>query len=288
MKKLLCALLVCALCACALSACGRKQAADGTSEAGETAPERAVESEQTPVPEEGSHGEVDQSKALLEEMPTVPPVESVDEGDMPAGADAGASDDYFSVDDLINQPGQEFETYDEAAAQETHDQPAVSVIDPNTLSFSAMVDSSLGFTFNYPTGWENIPGVYTVCYREPVEPGDFPARVSISAKKLVHTPEGTVVMDELTAFVRAIYKQYDAKTFQLGSANSQDTFLGKKAYSNTYLAYSGDTEVKGFIIGRAFGKTMVVFHFCASYEDYTAMESVMRYMLKSVQLVEEE
>ena len=84
------------------------------------------------------------------------------------------------------------------------------------------------------------------------------------------------------------YKQYDAKTFQLGSANSQDTFLGKKAYSNTYLAYSGDTEVKGFIIGRAFGKTMVVFHFCASYEDYTAMESVMRYMLKSVQLVEEE
>ena len=287
----MCVLLPCATCACALSGCG-----GGSGDAGKTSSSAAQGApEVTAVPEEGSHGEEDQSKALLEEMPTVPPVQSVDDGDLPAGAEAdegakeaGASDDYFSVDDLINQPSQEFETYDEAAAQETHDQPAVSVIDPNTLSFSAMVDSSLGFTFNYPTGWENIPGVYTVCYREPVEPGDFPARVSISAKKLVHTPEGTVVVDELTAFVRAIYKQYDAKTFQLGQANSQDTFLGKKAYSNTYLAYSGETEVKGFIIGRAFGKTMVVFHFCASYEDYTAMESVMRYMLKSVQLVEKE
>ncbi len=284
MKKLMCALLVCVLCACALTGCGRKAPVSDDAPAAESKP--TAEPGETPVPDEGSHGEEDQSK-VLEEMPTVPPAVSLEGGDTPADAGDRSSDDYFSVDDLLNQPSQEFETYDEAEAQEAHDQTGVSVIDPNTYSFSAMPDTTLGFTFNYPTGWQSIPGIYTICYREPVESGDYPARVSVSAKKLVHTPEGSAVMDELTAFVRAIYKQYDAKTFQLGTARSDDTFMGKKAYSNTYLAYSGETEVKGFIIGRAVGKVMYVFHFNASYEDYTAMESLMRYMVKSVQLVEE-
>ena len=60
------------------------------------------------------------------------------------------------------------------------------------------------------------------------------------------------------------------------------------AYSNTYLAYSGETEVKGFVIGRAVKRVLYVFHFCAAYEDYQAMESIMRYILNSVQLVGEE
>ena len=51
---------------------------------------------------------------------------------------------------------------------------------------------------------------------------------------------------------------------------------------------SGETEVKGFVIGRAVKRTLYVFHFCASYEDYAAMERVMRYMVNSVELVDDE
>ena len=97
-----------------------------------------------------------------------------------------------------------------------------------------------------------------------------------------------MVTDELTAFVRTIRKQYDSNTFQLGTLNVEDTFLGKQAYSNTYLAYSGETEVKGFVAGCAIGRVLYVFHFSASYEEYTTMERVMRYMLNSVQLEQEE
>jgi hypothetical protein len=94
------------------------------------------------------------------------------------------------------------------------------------------------------------------------------------------------MIEQLSNYMRLVHKQYDAATFQAGTANGDETFLGKRAMSNTYLAYSGENEVKGFIIGTSVGRVVYVFHFCATYEDYTAMESMMRYMVKSCELVE--
>ena len=193
MKKLFCALLICALCACTLTAC-RKQAATDAASKGEPAPaEQKAVPDETRVPEEGGHGEEDQSRAL-EAMPTLAPAETLSGEGTPA--DAG-SDEYYSIDALINQSTQEFDTYDESAQQKPR--ADVKAIDPSTVQFSALVDTAMGFTFNYPSNWVNVPGIYTVCFREAVEPGDFPARVAITGKLLVHSPEGTVLTDELTA-----------------------------------------------------------------------------------------
>ena len=291
MKKLLCALLVCVLCACGLTACGRKTASDGA-ETSRGNP--AGNPEVTPVPEEGSHGEEDQSQALAN-MPTLAPAVPV-EGDVSDDDDDYVDDDddvddedYYSMAALMN-PSEDAEAPDDAleAAPQDTPKPGGNIIDPNTLSYTALSDPDMKLTFNYPSNWVNVPGIFTVCYREMVEPGEFPARVAISAKRLVHSPEGTVVTDELTEFVRIIRKQYDANTFQLGTPNAEDTFMGKQAPSNTYLAYSGETEVKGFVIGQSVGRTLYVVHFSASYDDYTAMERVMRYMLNSVQIVQDE
>ena len=278
MKKLLCILTVCAL---ILAGCGRKTAApdDAAPDGGSFGVPGATE-----VPEVGDHGETDQSAALAGDMPTLAPVERIDgEED---GADAAAGEDYFSVDALVSgdqQPQAEFQTYDDSALPTLR--PSTKLIDPSTYQYSALQDEKLGFTFNYPSHWENVPGVYTVCFREKAEDGKFPARVAISGKRLVHSPEGTVLSDQLTSYMRMVYKQYDPDTFQVGTPNSEDTFFGRQAYSNTYLAYWGETEVKGFIIGVPIGRVLYVFHFCASYEDYTALEGVMRYMLRSVQMI---
>ena len=113
--------------------------------------------------------------------------------------------------------------------------------------------------------------------------GVFPARVSITRKKLNHTVEDKVLNQELKEFVRVVAKQYAASSFQLGTASSAETFLGRAAISDTYLAYAGDTEVKGYIIGTSVGMYLVVFHFCAPYDEYVAMENVMKYMVRSVQ-----
>lgn len=288
MKKYLCALLIAALCVGPLAGCKKTSSTPQSPENGSSA---AVgpDADVTAIPEEGSHGEEDQSANLPEQMPTVAPaqplegVEDVSPRDEPS-AEAG-TDEYFSVDDLIART-EEFQTYDESA--DPGPSAGTTQIDPNTMQFSALTDTSLHFTFNYPTNWENLPGVYTICFREPVEAGDYPARVSVTGKLLVHSPEGTELTDELTAFVRTISKQYNPEFFQLGTLNAQDTFMGRQAYSNTYRAYSGETEVKGFIIGCSVGRRLYVFHFNASYKDYEAMEKIMRYMVQSVQLVEQD
>lgn len=273
MKKLICLIIACALCAAALAGCARPESPS------EAEPTTAVDFQPdvTAVPQ--GHGEEDQSRLIGD--PTLPPAEPI-AGD--ADAD-GQGDDYFSMDAITDGGNAVEENPKLASAPMAQDVPGA--IDPSTYQFSALIDTSLGFTFNYPSHWENLPGVYTVCFREAVEPGDFPCRVAITAKKLTHTPEGSVLRDQLVSYMHAIYRQYDAATFQSGTVNNEDTFLGREAISNTYLAYSGETEVKGFIVGCAVGKTLYVFHFCASYEDYRAMENIMRYMLRSAQLVED-
>ena len=75
MKKLLCALLIGALCACVLAGC-KKQAAPEAAPEADFAPGNASPAE-TAVPEEGGHGETDQSAALAS-MPTLAPVETVE------------------------------------------------------------------------------------------------------------------------------------------------------------------------------------------------------------------
>lgn len=290
MRKLLFAIVAAALCACALAGCSLRGSSGGGAQ---PTAEAAFEPETTALPE-ARHGEEDQSK-VIGELPTLPPAETVEPSGESGGEDIAIPSsadeaEYFSIDSLLTGtegPDAGFDSEHVIDPDETA-RPAsesVPIIDPSTYQFSALTDTTLGFTFNYPTRWENLPGVFTVCFREAIEPGKFPARVAVSAKKLVHTAEGNVVASQLTSFMRTIYQMYDPATFQPGTANENDTFLGRPALSNTYLAYYGDIEVKGFIIGTAVEKTVYVFHFCASYEDYTAMEGIMRYMLNSVELV---
>ncbi len=281
MKKLLSLALVLALCAVVL--CGCRKSAPEPDSAAESRPDAAPHA--TEVPDEGYHGEEDQSAALAA-MPTLEPPVPVDgEG----ASDAG--EDYFSIDAMLNGSGDEApEAPSEEGNSTGESAPAksTSTVDTSTYQYSALTDTSLGFTFNYPSHWENVPGVYTICFREKVEEGDFPARVAITAKTLVHTPDELAMTEQLTEYLRLVHKQYEAATFQAGTPNTEETFLGKPAMSNTYLAYSGDHEVKGYIIGTAVGRTMYVFHFCATYEDYGAMESMMRYMVKSAEMVNQE
>lgn len=294
LKKLLCALIVCVLCACALSGCGDQTPSEPAAKDDADAPTVTL------VPEEGEHGETDQS-AALGALPTVVPAETLSPAELSEGA--SASDEYYSIDALLNTISDDGYVDDDAdddpvipdggndadpEAPTPAPVPVNGALNPSVYQYSALVDTSLGFTFNYPAHWKNIPGVYTVCYREDKTDGSFPARVAISAKKLKHSPEGTVLTDELTSYMKMVYKQYEPDSFQAGTPNAEDTFMGKQAYSNTYLAYWGETEVKGFVIGRAVKRVLYVFHFCASYEDYQSMENIMRYMLNSVQLVGEE
>lgn len=283
MKKLLSLALILALCALAMAGCKKAAPTEDAPEGHFALPA----AETTATPDEGYHGEEDQS-AALQAMPTLEPVVPIGE-DGGSPSEGGGTDDYYSIDALLSDVPDEApapEPVPEGSADSEATPTKRPAVDTSTYQYSALTDTSLGFTFNYPSHWENVPGVYTVCFREKVEQGDFPARVAITAKRLVHTPDEQVLTDELTSYLRLVHKQYEAASFQAGTPSTEETFLGKPAMSNTYLAYSGENEVKGFIIGTAVGRTMYVLHFCATYEDYAAMESMMRYMVKSAEIVE--
>lgn len=152
-------------------------------------------------------------------------------------------------------------------------------------NYTALTDTSFGFVLAYPTTWQNLPGKYTVCFQEQVPEGDFPARVAVTSKKLPHKPESETIVKQFQLYAQQIYAQYDPATFEFSDLGS-GTFMGRNAYAISYLAYSGDTEVKGYMCCCAIDYTLYVYHFCSAYDDFEAMTPVMTRIRDSVSLVQ--
>ena len=181
------------------------------------------------------------------------------------------------------------------AAPENTDAPAEAATEapaaqataaPYAYTLTALTDSTFGFVCAYPSGWRNLPGKYTVCFREEVSGDDFPARMAVTRKRLAHAPKFSKLLTQFQQYAETVRAQYDSKTFEYGDLNSSATFLGQPAYEITYLAYSGDVEVKGYMICTNVDKYVYVFHFCAPYDDYAAMEPMMRQLRDSVTLAQ--
>ena len=184
---------------------------------------------------------------------------------------------------------------DESIVPESTDTPAEAATEapaaqataaPYAYTLTALTDSTFGFVCAYPSGWKNLPGKYTVCFREEVSGDDFPARMAVTRKRLAHAPKFSRLLTQFQEYAETVRAQYDSKTFEYGDLNSSAAFLGQPAYEITYLAYSGDVEVKGYMICTNVDKYVYVFHFCAPYDDYAAMEPMMRQLRDSVTLAQ--
>jgi len=173
--------------------------------------------------------------------------------------------------------------------------PAVGISDPTIApvnvpsvdyTYNMVTDTSFGFTFAYPSEWINLPGKHTICFREQVDEGDVPARVTVTRKKLAHTPKASAVLEHFQAFTETVREQYDPETFEFGELNQNAVFMGQQAFEMTYLAYSGDVEVKGYMICCSVERNVYALHFSASYDDFAAMDSVLRRIRDSVTVAE--
>jgi len=158
--------------------------------------------------------------------------------------------------------------------------------DISGYTFQTLSDTSFGFVYTYPTSWVNVPGKSTVCFREVVDPEDFPARVAVTSKRMAHTPKKETVLSQFQNYAQFIYAQYDPATFEWGALNSEARFLGEKAFEITYLAYSGDIEIKGYMCCTNVGRLIYVYHFCASFDDYAVMETMMGRIRDSVTIID--
>ncbi len=212
--------------------------------------------------------------------PTLSPV--IDEP-LQAPIDATATPNAAMLAGMEDEP----EATPEAAPRETESVPEVPPTPESPYlgyNYAQLDDDAFGFTLNYPTAWINLPGKYTACFQEQTLDGSFPARVAVTSKRLAHKPDDDAVVKQFQAFAKQIYAGYDPKTFEFGELQSKVPFMGKNGHSITYLAYSGDTEIKGYMCCCAIDYTVYVFHFTASYDDYESMTPVMTRIRDSVAL----
>ncbi len=270
LKKIVCLLLICALMVCALSACGKDEGTD-------TAPQQ--EGSFAPETTAVAGGGLAQAVASVED------------------SDEDAPDDPLAQDAVIDVPASDAPATPEAAGDGSDGtspsgasapQPfATATPQPNTAisGYQEVVGTGLGFRFSHPQGWQNIPGKSTVCFVQPLAEGTvYPARVSVTMKKIYHSGNETRLQQQMVSFVEVLQNQYDKKTFEIDTELDTETkFMGgRRSYATTYLAYDGEQEIKGYIAMTYFDKYVFCFHFQCACEDYNAFEPAIRHMRDSV------
>lgn len=148
-------------------------------------------------------------------------------------------------------------------------------------TYATTGNATLGVRFAYPSHWEMTPGRRTICYEEPVAEGDIPARMAVSVKQLEDRADEDDMDSELSAFMRAVFTQYDS--YEIGNLMTDTSFMGKTGYSTIYRGYRGNQAVQGSVIMAAVGTKIYAFHFSADANDYDAMTQVMEYLRNSVE-----
>ena len=269
LKRYLC-LLLCALLICALSACGKSDSPDAaTTQDANFAPET------TAVAGSG----LAQAVASVGDSGDAAPASNEAQD-----AQSAIQDEPVAQDVAVDTPAETPEPTAEPAGAQPF---ATATPQPNTAisGYAEVVGTGLGFRFSHPQGWQNIPGKSTVCFVQPMENGTlYPARVSVTMKKLSHAGNETRLQEQMVSFVETLQDQYDKKTFEVDTElDTGSGFMGgKRSYATTYLAYDGEQEIKGYIAMTYFDKYVFCFHFQCAYEDYAAFEPAIRHMRDSV------
>ena len=272
MKRIICIILALCCVALPLSGCDRKAA---TPQENDNSADFAPQ-ETAATPADGG---------LVGAMEAQNPPQEIDSAEWDA-----SSNDFSNDDDAADGSAQEVPPDAQTAADAPAAvQPFVSPTpQPNTAvsGYSNVSGTGLGFKFDYPTGWTNIPGRSTVCYVQPLENGTvYPARVAVTMKQLLHKCSGEKEFkEELASYFKTLRSQYDESSFQIDmELDTATKFMGNDALATTYLAYDGSQEIQGYVIMTYFERYLFCFHFLCAYEDYEAFQPAMRHMRDSVQ-----
>lgn len=272
MRKIICIVLALCCVALPLSGCDRKV----------STPQEAVDNGGDFAPQETAAA-ASSDGGLVGAMEAQNPPQEIDSAEWDA-----ASNDFDNTEpaqDAQDAPADAQDTSNGSAPA----QPFVSPTpQPNTAvsGYSSVVGTGLGFKFDYPTGWTNVPGRSTVCYVQPLENGTvYPARVAVTMKQLLHKCSGEKEFkEELASYFKTLRSQYDESSFQIDmELDTATKFMGNDALATTYLAYDGSQEIQGYVIMTYFERYLFCFHFLCAYDDYEAFQPAMRHMRDSVQ-----
>lgn len=158
-------------------------------------------------------------------------------------------------------------------AETTPEATPVPFVPLSEYVYAEAVSSAISLRVYYPSHWTNLPGRYTICFQEPVEEGDVPARMAVTCKQLSDKPSSDRTARELGAFLSAIVNQYDS--YKVGNLTEDASFMGKDAYSSVYEATQGEKVIRGYVVMTSVGSALYGFHFCCEDKDYADMTIVL-------------
>lgn len=260
-KRAFCALIAICLCAATLCGCGKQAAPADNAEPAQQA---------NFAPETTAAGGL---TAALEQTAAI---DLTADANMPAEDSQPAAQDIPAVQDVPAAQNEQ----PAAAATAAPVSSSVSTID----GYGEVTNDELGIHISYPVNWQNQPGRSTICYLQTNTDGAYPARMCVTMKKLAHSCNDSKAQAQLVSYLKKLREQYDATTFEVDlNLDTETLFMGRKAMSTTYLAYDGETEIKGYVILTYFDKYVYCYHFLCGYDDYSKYESAIRYMRDSAQ-----
>jgi hypothetical protein len=159
--------------------------------------------------------------------------------------------------------------------------PVVAIAD---YRYQKVSNSTLKVSFEYPSHWINVPGSITICYVQPVNAGEAPARVAISVKKTSKTLNPDGLKNELEKLIDAVSGGF--VNFRHGTVSKKLKLAGSSAYSVAYDAELNGKAVKGIIIVAAKNakNRLMALHFYAPADQYKDFDPVLKQIMDSIKL----
>ena len=146
-------------------------------------------------------------------------------------------------------------------------------VDPADYSYNSFFIEENGFYMEYPAHWERQPASRSLCFVEPVSPGEIPGRLVVSSKKLEEVTNGTRE-SQLRSFFKNILGDFDS--YEWSDIYTSQPFLGDdQALSVTYSATKGEAMYKGYVIIGIRNSTVYAYHFRCAESNYAHMQNVM-------------
>ena len=159
--------------------------------------------------------------------------------------------------------------------------PVVAITD---YQYQKVSNKTLGISFDYPSHWTNKPGNITICYVQPVNAGEAPARIAVSVRKISKTLDPDGVKKELDKLIDTISGGF--QNFKHSAVSKKTKLINNNAYSVVYYGDLDGNEVKGLIIVtyRGSKNRLIALHFYAPSGKYDEYQPVLKQVMDSLKL----
>lgn len=212
---------------------------------------------------------------------TKPDPEQVQDAGIEASA-AAADDPDWDPLAAVELPRPDPNVGDDPSGDDQGFETPITSVDLTDYTYETCENDELNVRFKYPSHWTNVPGQNTICYEEPVEPGQIGARLAITVKSA-----GNVVvtewlgMDKLTKFSKVIKE--NVKSFKMRKRGRQK-ISKNTAFNFTYTAVMDEVPIKGFcaLVYNPKTNLFTVFHWYTTTDRYNNFEPIRKTIVKSI------